>query len=174
MGGIGQVLLQKNGEGLGVGGTGAATGADRGEAALFCRRGEGEVLQVLGTRTRFLCAGEATQRAFSLMEVDVPAGFGPPLHRHPWAEGYYILSGAVGFTVDGRQVVASAGDFLYAPALVPHSFCGQSEEPAQMLIFDLPAHAQAFFRAIDREVKSIPADLHKLPALGAEHHLEFL
>jgi hypothetical protein len=42
-----------------------------------------------------------------------------------------------------------------------------------MLIFDAPAHAEAFFRELHREVSEAPRDLPKLPAIGARHGVLF-
>jgi hypothetical protein len=43
-----------------------------------------------------------------------------------------------------------------------------------MLIFDAPAHAESFFKDVDREVRAVPRDLPKLPAIGARHGLDFM
>ncbi len=68
----------------------------------------------------------------------------------------------------------AAGDFLYAPGGVLHGFQGMSEQPARLLIFDAPAAAEAFFRDVEREVRELPADLAKVPAIGDRHDLHFV
>ena len=135
--------------------------------------GQGESLSVLGAGVRFLCTADRTDRAWSLMEVDVPEGSGPPPHHHPWDEAYYVVAGRIRFSLAGRDQEIGAGDFLYAPGGTVHGFQGASAEPARMLIFDAPAHAESFFREVDREVKG-PADAAKVPAIGARHQIEFL
>jgi hypothetical protein len=42
-----------------------------------------------------------------------------------------------------------------------------------MLIFDAPAHSEAFFKAVDREVTELPRDMSKLPEIGDRHGLRF-
>jgi hypothetical protein len=69
--------------------------------------------------------------------------------------------------------VVRAGDFIYAPAGTLHGFQGASSEPARVIIFDAPAHAESFFRDLEREVKELPRDLAKVPAIGARHQIRF-
>jgi hypothetical protein len=112
--------------------------------AITVRDGEGERLEVLGARVRFLCQGEKTGRAWSLMEAVLPMDSGPPPHEHPWDEAYYVVDGA------------------------------SADRPARILVFDAPAHAEGFFRDVHREVKEMPRDMAKVPAIGARHQLRFL
>jgi quercetin dioxygenase-like cupin family protein len=133
-----------------------------------------QALQVLGTQVRFLCEAAATDGAFSMMEVTLPLGGGPPPHHHDWDEAYYVADGEVSFTLGESATVARRGDFIYAPAGTVHGFHGASESPARMLILDAPAHAAEFFREVDREVRSMPEDAPKVPAIGAKHGIHFL
>src|SRR5690606_14940499 len=48
-----------------------------------------------------------------------------------------------------------------------------SDLPARVLILDVPAHSEAFFREIDREVKG-PDDMAKLAGIGERHQVHFL
>lgn len=136
------------------------------------RPGEVPTLNVLGAGVRFLCEAETTDGAFSVMDNDLPFGAGPPPHRHDWDEAYYLISGAVDFVLDGKAVRVEAGSFLYAPAGTLHGFSGASQEPAHILVIDAPAHAAAFFREVDREVRG-PEDLARAPAIGATHGIGF-
>jgi quercetin dioxygenase-like cupin family protein len=135
---------------------------------------EAEILAVLGTQVKFLCTGDDTGSGFSLLEVALPEGSGAPPHHHPWDEAYYLLAGEVAFQLDDRTIAMTAGDFIYAPGGMVHSFTGASAQPARMLVFDSPAHSEAFFRALDREVKDIPDDLAKVADIGKRHKLTFL
>lgn len=138
------------------------------------RRDSGEELNILGTTLRFICSGEATGKAWSMMESVVPLNAGPPPHQHDWDEAFYVMSGAIDVTIDGATTRVGAGDFVYSPAGTAHGFKGASETPARMLVFDVPAHAETFFKALHREVRTIPDDLHKMPALATEHGIRFL
>lgn len=137
------------------------------------KQGEGERLSVMGAAVRFLCGAQQTERAWSLMEVELPERAGPPPHDHPWDEAYYVVAGEVRFQLDGREQFFRAGDFIYAPGGTLHGFQGASSEPARLLIFDAPAHAESFFRDAEREIREMPRDLAKVPALGQRHQINF-
>jgi quercetin dioxygenase-like cupin family protein len=142
--------------------------------AVVVRRHEGEALKVMGAGVRFVCPAEKTGKSWSMMEVTVPRHAGPTSHHHPWDEAYYIVEGEVRFGMDGREVLAKAGDFLYAPGGTVHSFQGASDNPARVLIFDAPAHAESFFRDMDREVKEMPRDMPKALEIGERHQIHFV
>ena len=142
--------------------------------AVITKKGEGEVLSVLGAGVRFLCEAAKTDRNFSLMEVTLPKDQGPPRHDHPWDEAYYVVDGKVRFSIDGRDELVSAGEFVYAPGGTVHAFQGASSKPARMIIFDAPAHAESFFKDVDREIKDYPKDMAKMPAIGERHDIHFV
>jgi len=128
---------------------------------------------VLGVALRFLCRSEDTSGAWSVMENVIPERAGPPPHHHPWDEAYYVVSGEVEFVIGERRARVGAGDFVYAPAGATHAFHGVSKEPARMLIFDAPAHAESFFKDMNREVVEFPRDLAKVPQIGERHGVVF-
>lgn len=138
------------------------------------RRGEGETLNVLGVTVRFICRAEDTHHAWSLMDNLIPRDAGPPPHSHPWDEAYFVTAGEVEFQIGDRTERVAAGDFVYAPGGTVHAFRGVSDTPAHLLIFDAPAHAEAFFKEVDREVTELPSDLSKLPEIGIRHGLHFV
>ena len=137
------------------------------------RQAEGEALSVLGSRVKFVCSGDHTGRTWSLMECSAPRDVGPPPHHHEWDEAYYILAGKIRFSVDGRELVVAAGDFLFLPGGTVHGFAGMTDD-ARLLIFDAPAHAESFFREVEREVKEMPRDLAKVPQIGDRHQIHFV
>ena len=141
---------------------------------MTVRRSDGETLNVLGMRLRFLCDAHDTDGAWSLMEEDIPIGHGPPPHRHDWDEAYYVISGALDFQMDGKPVRIEAGEFAYLPRNTVHAFKGGSETPARVLIFAAPAHSSAFFKDVNREVRTVPDDLDKVPEIGHRHGIEFM
>jgi quercetin dioxygenase-like cupin family protein len=143
-------------------------------AATIVRAGDREPLSVLGMPLRFLCDARETGGAWSLFEEEVPAGMGPPPHRHDWDEAYYVLAGEVDFHIDGEQVTIKAGDFAYLPANTIHAFKGASESSARVLIFAAPAHASDFFEEVNSEVRLLPQDLAKVPGIGRRHGIEFM
>lgn len=143
-------------------------------AGVTVKAGEGKTLNVLGMPLRFLCDAEDTDGAWSLMEEQIPVGLGPPPHRHDWDEAYYVIEGALDFEMDGKRVRVEPGDFAYLPRNTVHAFKGASQSPARVLIFAAPAHSSAFFEDVNREVRTVPADLAKVPEIGRRHGIEFI
>ena len=143
-------------------------------AGVTVKAGEGDTLNVLGMPLRFLCDADDTDGAWSLMEEEIPAGLGPPPHRHDWDEAYYVIEGALDFQMDGKSVRIERGDFAYLPRNTVHSFKGGSASPARVLIFASPAQSSAFFKDVNHEVRTVPEDLAKVPAIGLRHGIEFI
>lgn len=143
-------------------------------AATIVRRGDRPAINVLGMPLRMLCEAGDTGGAWSLFEEEVPEGLGPPPHRHDWDEAYYVLSGDIAFDIDGETIVSSAGDFNYLPRNTVHGFKGASSTPARVLIFAAPAHGSEFFRELSGEVRNLPEDGAKIPAIGKRHGIHFI
>ncbi len=142
--------------------------------ATIVKAGERPALKVLGMPLRMLCEARETGGAWSLFEEDVPFGMGPPPHKHDWDEAYYILAGEVDFEIDGEHVKSSAGDFNYLPRNTVHGFKGASSSPARVLIFAAPAHGSEFFQELSEQIRKLPEDGSKIPAIGARHGIHFM
>jgi quercetin dioxygenase-like cupin family protein len=143
-------------------------------AATIVKSGQRSPMNVLGMPLTMLCEASETGGAWSLFEEEVPAGMGPPAHRHDWDEAYYILEGEVEFEIDGERVRSGKGDFNYLPRNTIHGFKGASAEPARVLIFAAPAHGSEFFREVSAEVERLPEDGAKIPAIGERHGIHFI
>ena len=142
--------------------------------ATTVRAGERVPLHVLGMPLRFLCDARETGGAWSLFEEEIPLGMGPPPHRHPWDEAYYVLDGEVEFEIDGEPVKIRAGDFARLPANTIHGFKGASAAGARVLIFAAPGHSSEFFEDLNSEVRNLPDDLQKVPEIGLRHGIEMM
>lgn len=142
--------------------------------ATTVRAGERAPLNVLGMPLRFLCDARETNGAWSLFEEEIPPGLGPPPHRHPWDEAYYVLEGEVEFEIDGERVTIGAGDFARLPANTIHAFKGASPEGSRVLIFAAPGHSSEFFEELNSEVRNLPDDLGKVPDIGRRHRIEIM
>ena len=138
------------------------------------KAGERAPLNILGMPMIMLCESRETGGAWSLFEEEVPIGMGPPPHRHDWDEAYYVLEGEVDFEVDGEPVKSRKGDFNYLPRNIVHGFKGASASPARVLIFAAPAHGTEFFQELNTEIRSLPEDGAKIPAIGERHGITFM
>lgn len=131
----------------------------------YCLRPEDypRALNVVGEKITVL-ASKAVANGFEIYLQDGPEGSGPPPHQHPWDEAFFIISGAVEFTYDGRPPsVARAGTLVHLPAGTTHSF--RFVEAGKMLsVTGNKSEATNLFTEIDAE---IPADAHDVERLLA-------
>jgi quercetin dioxygenase-like cupin family protein len=74
--------------------------------------------------------GAAHQR---LLFIEYQPGVGIALHDHTFEEAYFILSGEVEGTLDGRTYRAGPGDVLWTGVGCVHAFRNVSDEPVRWL-----------------------------------------
>ena len=89
--------------------------------------------------------GAEAGNAFSQIEVDDPRDTGPPLHvHHNEDETFYVLEGEVTALVGEERIDLGAGDYLFAPRGIAHSYVVRSER-ARMLVTLSPAGVEELF-----------------------------
>lgn len=119
-------------------------------AAVVLEAGEGKRFQARGSVMVFKATTTDTGGAFSLMERDLPVrGEAPPPHRHPGAEGFFILSGTIDFSIEGESIPVGPGGFVLVPKGAAHTFSNGSDVAARLLIIHSPA-ADGYFEELDR------------------------
>ncbi|MTD53224.1 cupin domain-containing protein [Amycolatopsis pithecellobii] len=108
----------------------------------------GETIVLGTTRLRVLEDGRNTGHRLGLAEsVLAPHTPGPPQHRHAQHdEGFYVISGAVRFTVGDKDYDATAGTLVMVPPGAPHTFANVTDEPAVMLSTFTPDLYVQYFR----------------------------
>lgn len=126
-------------------------------------------ISVAGGTYTILVSGEETGGRYSLIDMLVPPGGGPPPHRHDFEEMFTILDGEIELTFRGEAHRASVGSTVNIPANAPHSFENKSDKPARMLCMCTPPGQEEFFMAVGDPVASRTAPPPKLsPAEQAE------
>jgi quercetin dioxygenase-like cupin family protein len=105
-------------------------------------------LGVVGDTYTILVSGADTAGRYTLIDMHVPSGGGPPPHRHDFEEMFTILDGEIELTFRGVSVVAAAGDTVNVPANAPHVFRNVSERPARLLCLCSPAGQEEFFKEV--------------------------
>ncbi|WNV87189.1 cupin domain-containing protein [Umezawaea sp. Da 62-37] len=110
--------------------------------------GDGETIVLGTTRLRVLEDGSNTGHRLGIAEsVLAPHTPGPPQHRHAQHdEGFYVISGAVRFTVGDDDYDAPAGTLVMVPPGAPHTFANVTDEPAVMLSTFTPDLYVQYFR----------------------------
>lgn len=123
---------------------------------------------------RFIMDGDPSRGRFSLVEHPiVPRGLAAPMHLHTREDEYsFVLQGRWGFQLGNEVVYADAGDLVYKPRDVWHTFWNATDEPARLLEIISPAGFEQFFVELAALLKSDPDDLAALAALGARYGVE--
>lgn len=72
-------------------------------------------------------------RHHRLLFIEYLPGVAIGLHDHTYEEAYFILSGEVEATMDGKQYQARAGDVLWTGVGCVHAFANKGREPVRWL-----------------------------------------
>jgi quercetin dioxygenase-like cupin family protein len=105
-------------------------------------------LGVVGDTYTILVSGADTAGRYTLIDMHVPPGGGPPPHRHDFEEMFTILEGEIELTFRGVSAVATSGETINVPANAPHVFRNVSGRPARLLCLCSPAGQEEFFKEV--------------------------
>jgi quercetin dioxygenase-like cupin family protein len=107
---------------------------------------------LVGDTYTILLTGEQTAGRYTLIDMHVPPGGGPPPHRHDFEEMFTVLDGEVELTFRGERTVARAGETVNVPANAPHAFTNASGQPARLLCLCSPSGQEQFFLEVGQPV----------------------
>jgi quercetin dioxygenase-like cupin family protein len=111
----------------------------------------GDAYRVMSDVVRFTVTGEETDGAFTMVEISIPPGGGPPpLHTHPCHESFCVIEGSITIFHEGDtgvvRVEGEPGTVVHVPPGVPHTFRNLSDAPGRVwAVFTPPAMMEAFF-----------------------------
>lgn len=103
---------------------------------------------VVGDTYTMLLRGTDTGGKYCLIDMHVPPGGGPPMHRHDFEEMFTMLDGEAEFTFRGEKHIVRAGETINIPANSPHHFTNSTKSPMRMLCMCVPAGQDDYFIAI--------------------------
>jgi quercetin dioxygenase-like cupin family protein len=141
---------------------------------------------LVGDTYTVLVSGDDTAGKYTLIDMHVPPGGGPPPHRHDFEEMFTVLEGEVELTFRGEQLVAKAGETVNVPANAPHGFRNTSSGAIRLLCLCAPSGQEEFFAKVGQPVTSRTepppaldedaqaAFITKSKALAPEYHTELL
>ena len=109
---------------------------------------------VVGDTYTILVSGADTAGRYTLIDMHVPPGGGPPPHRHDFEEMFTVLEGEIELTFRDETTIAEAGTTVNVPANAPHVFRNASERPARLLCLCAPAGQEEFFLEVGTPVSS--------------------
>ena len=145
-----------------------------GPRPLVLRPGDGRDIDMGNFRMSLKASGEDTQQAFSLLEAEEPANFGPPMHiHHDAAEAFYVISGEYIIFVGDDEFACPAGSFIYIPAGVPHGFrVGGS--PSRKLNIYAPAAMVGYFDELAAAIARDEMDDETLGQIARRYGMEVI
>src|ERR1700754_520758 len=124
-------------------------------------------LGVVGDTYSILLSGIDTAGRFTLIDMHVPPGGGPPPHRHDFEETFILLDGELQATFRGEKRIVHAGETIHIPANAPHQFHNDSSKVVRMLCICSPAGQEEFFKEL-----GIPVATRTTPPPKAERAKE--
>ena len=129
--------------------TGQAAAVPRASQVRHVPAGAGPAYWGPGELMTFLMTGEQTGGAFFLAEISVVPGGGTPPHiHHREDESFHVLEGSLTVHVGGNTIRASAGDSVFLPRGIAHSFENSGGRSARALVVSTPAGLEGFFAEV--------------------------
>jgi len=121
----------------------------------------GSALSVGGSEVTVL----ASQKDTAGQEFTYQAGeqgLGPPPHSHAWDESFFVISGSVEISCDGKTEMCTPGTLVFVPGGTVHSFQYGSDGGEMLEITSAGGKAAQMFTEIDAESPADPPDFAKI------------
>ena len=120
---------------------------------------QGDAWWFLGNLVTIKAGSAHTNGRLTVAEFINPPGFAPPVHRHLQEdEAFYVLEGTAEFRCGDHRMRAGAGDFVFLPVGLPHTFLVGADEPLRCLQITTPGGFESFAAAA-----GVPATERRLP-----------
>ena len=88
-------------------------------------------LGVVGDTYTILLSGMDTAGRFTVIDMHVPPGGGPPPHRHDFEETFILLDSELQATFRKEKRILLAGETVHIPANAPHQFHNAGVSPCR-------------------------------------------
>jgi mannose-6-phosphate isomerase-like protein (cupin superfamily) len=142
--------------------------------AFILKPGEGRSIDLGGFQMTVKASGEQTDGAFTLLEADEPAGFGPPLHIHrDAAEAFYVVEGEYVIFIEGRETLCPAGSFIFIPPGIEHGFRVGSVA-SRKLNFYTPAAMVGYFDELAAAVAAGDVETDALAEIARRYSMDVI
>ncbi len=133
----------------------------------------GKRLSVLGDEVEILVSTRQGGGACSVITQQCAPGSGPPLHVHEFEdETFYVLEGSFEFRRGSDRIDATAGQVVFGPHGVPHTFKNVGSTKARVMCVATPGGLDLYFEEISR--LALPPDAAKLAAISDRYGIKFL
>jgi quercetin dioxygenase-like cupin family protein len=100
---------------------------------------------------------------WSVMELEVPAGGGPPPHAHLFEnEGFCILEGSFCFWIGNDEPrELKTGEYAYGPRNIWHFFRNVGDCTGRLLLIFTPGGCENYFRELEEARRDNGDDLRE-------------
>lgn len=135
---------------------------------------EGQKLNVMGDNQVIKLTAKDTNGQYSLIEQNNNPGTGIPLHVHENEdEVFHVLSGKVEMKIGEESTTLLAGDMIFCPKGIPHSWKVVGEENAKAMLSIFPAGLEKMFEELS-QLPSGPPDFEKVAEICGNYNLSFV
>jgi len=130
-----------------------------------------DMLEWRGTRFRIVETGR--DGAPSILRFRAPPRSGPPMHiHHAEDEIFYVLSGALEFSVAGRRLRRGPGEAAVVPRGVEHTYTVLGDAPCDHVVILTPGGFEGYFAEMAERQLQVPDDLAEIDACALRHNCE--
>lgn len=133
-----------------------------------------DAIEWLGVEYKTILSSDDSNGGISVTDSLSPPESGPPRHIHHDAdETFVVLTGEIGFWLDGQQIRCSAGDSVFIPRGTPHTFVVLGDTPSRHLVILTPGGFEGFFAEMAAGQFGIPEDMPQIEESAKRHNLSF-
>ncbi|MGX1928753.1 cupin domain-containing protein [Flagellimonas sp. 2504JD4-2] len=138
------------------------------------RKEEGKIQSVMGDFQNMKLVGEDTNGQFTLIEQNNEPGFGIPPHVHENEdEVFQVLSGQLEMTIGDKMTTLGAGDIIFCPRGIPHSFKVIGNEKARVMLSVFPSGIENMFEEL-AALPPGPPDFEKVTKICGKYQIQFV
>lgn len=135
---------------------------------------EGRTLNVLGDQQNIKLTGKDTNGSYTLIEQTNEPGIGIPPHVHQNEdEVFQVLEGQVEMTIGAQKTVLTAGDVIFCPRGVPHSWTVIGEQTSRAMLSIFPSGLEDMFEELS-QLPAGPPDFEQVAAICGKYNLQFV
>ncbi len=148
---------------------------------LLTNRNKKNSYWYIGHLMSLLITSKQTGGSYALLRATERRGFEPPPHTHTKEdETFLILEGEVSYTVGNETFQAKAGDVMFLPKNIQHSFKIESEKIETLMLLT-PGGLENYFIEMSESAKELelpplpqsPPDIPKLIATASKYGIKF-
>jgi quercetin dioxygenase-like cupin family protein len=149
------------------------------DKTVLLQQGEGRSFWVLNGLYTVKASADETGGALTVMEMTIPAGWGPPPHTHPGTESVHVLEGRIRYYINGETIESGPGTFFHIPEGTWERF--EPLETSRLLVIYTPGgYIEEFFAeagepATTNELptpSTEPPDFESLAQIAARHGIQ--